>query len=162
MSSILANDVRAQYDKSFSTIRDIVEIFPKNKWLEPHGDEYYIPCRIAYHLAIFIDRMVANGFQDPDFTSKLPYGSWTEATANDLPDKTTFLSYYDEVIGRAQEVLAFLDDDILSVALEPERAWMGTSQIGAHLYSMRELSAHTGELNKMLIENGVHDVWNAR
>ena len=35
----------------------------------------------------------------------------------------------------------------------------GKTKIGAHMMTMRELSAHTGELNKMLIENGLDDIW---
>ncbi len=159
MSDLMAKDVKAQYDRAFATIRGIVEAFPEDKWLTPHGDLYYIPCRIAYHLAVFTDRLVAGGYKDADFASKLPFGNWMEATAQTLPGKAEFLTYYDAVIERAQKTLADLDDAILSSPIEPERARMGTSQMGAHLYSMRELSAHTGELNKMLIENGIDDVW---
>jgi hypothetical protein len=159
MSNLLADDVRAQYTKAFATIRGIVDTFPEDKWLAAHADEYYIPCRIAYHLAVVIDRLVAGGFKDPDFAAKLPYGAWMQATAETLPDKATFLTYYDGVVERAQAALADLDDDSLATPIEAERARLGASQLGAHLYSMRELSAHSGELNKMLIENGGQDVW---
>lgn len=159
MSNILTNDIRAQYDRAFATVRGIVEAFPDDRWLEPHGAVYYIPSRIAYHLAVFIDGMVAGAFKDPDFRSKAPYGLWLQATAETLPDKTAFLSYYDEVTGRAKKVLAELNDAHLTDPIEPERARMGSTQIAAHLYAMRELSAHSGELNKMLIENGKDDVW---
>lgn len=159
MSEILTNDVRAQYKKAFSTIRGIVEVFPEGRWLEPHGDVYYIPCRIAYHLACVIDKQIAGGFKDNGFTAKLPYGIWIEAKAEDLPDKKEFLAYFDDVLGRAEKALAVLNDDGLMSPIEPERAWMGASQMGMHLYMMRELSDHTGELNKMLIEDGKQDIW---
>ncbi len=162
MSKLLADDLRAQYKKTFSTIRGIVETFPEERWREPHGDIYYIPCRIAYHLAAVIDRLVAGGFRDPDFAAKLPYGAWIEATAEGLPDRNTFLVYLDGVLGRAEQALASVDDGILMSPAEPERAWMGASQMGIHLYMMRELSDHTGELNKMLIEDGKQDVWISR
>ena len=162
MSEILANDLRAQYKKVFSTIRRIVEAFPEERWLEPHGNVYYIPCRIAYHLAVVIDNHIAGGFRDKDFTAKLPYGKWIEAKAENLPDRNEFLTYFDSALARAEKALALLNDDTLMSPLEPERAWMGTSQMGMHLYMMRELSDHTGELNKMLIENGKQDVWISR
>ena len=162
MSNILADDVRSQYDKAFATIRGIVEAFPDDKWLVPHGDEYYIPCRIVYHLAVFIDSQIGGGYKDPDFNAKVPFGAWHKATAETLPDKKAFAAYYDEVIGRAQKELAALDDDAVVAPIEPERARFGATQIGAHLLMMRELSAHTGELNKMLIENGKDDVWISR
>ncbi|MDR0839479.1 MAG: hypothetical protein LBN99_07555 [Oscillospiraceae bacterium] len=155
----LSDDVRAQYNGAFATIRGIAEVFPESKWLEPHADAYYIPGRIAYHLAAFIDRQLGGGSEDPDFASKLPYGNWMEATAETLPDKKAFLSYYDEVIKRAQSSLAALDDDGVTAPIEPERAHFGKSQIGVHLYNMRELAAHSGELNKMLSEHGIDDVW---
>lgn len=162
MSEILANDLRVQYKKAFSTIRGIVEAFPENRWREPHGGVYYIPCRIAYHLAVVIDSQIAGGFKDKDFTAKLPYGKWIEAKAENLPERNEFLAYFDGALSRAEKVLATLDDDSLTSQVEPERAWLGTSQMGVHLYMMRELSAHTGELNKMLIEDGKQDVWIAR
>ena len=162
MSEILANDVRAQYKKAFDTIRGIVEAFPEERWRETHGDVYYIPCRIAYHLAVVIDNHIAGGFKDPDFAARLPYGKWIEARAEDLPDKSGFLAYFDGVLGRADKALAALGDESLMSPIEPERARMGASQMGVHLYMMRELSDHTGELNKMLIEDGGQDVWISR
>ena len=162
MSKILANDLRAQYTKVFSTIRGIVEAFPENRWRESHGHAYYIPCRIAYHMAVVIDNHIAGGFRDKNFSSRLPYGKWIEAKAEDLPKKDEFLAYFDSVLGRAEKALAVLDDDSLMLPIESERAWMGASQMGMHLYMMRELSDHTGELNKMLIENGRQDVWVSR
>ena len=159
MSKVLADDLRVQYDKAFETIGGIVEAFPEDKWLVPHGDEYYIPCRIAYHLAIFIDGMVADGFKDPDFRAKVPYGDWKTGTAETLPDKGAFAAYYKEVIGRAKNVLAALDDDAVTAMQGPEMSRFGKTKIGAHMMTMRELSAHTGELNKMLIENGLDDIW---
>jgi hypothetical protein len=162
MSDILTNDVRLQYMKTFQTIRGIVEAFPEDRWREPHGHVYYIPCRIAYHLAVVIDSHIACGFKDKDFSSKLPYGRWSEATAEILPGKTEFLDYFDGALGRADKVLSALTDDYLVSPIEPERTWMGASQMGMHLYMMRELSDHTGELNKMLIEDGIPDVWIGR
>lgn len=162
MSELLSNDVRRQYDMVFRTLRKIVETFPEDRWLEPHGDAYYIPCRIAYHLAVVIDNHVAGGFKDKDFASKLPYGKWIEAKAEGLPPKAAFLVYLDGVLDRAEKALAALDDNILAQPIEPERARVGGAQIGLHLYMMREISDHTGELNKMLIEDGQEDVWIAK
>ena len=159
MSNILADDVRMVYDKAFATVRGIIEAFPDDKWLVPHGDVYYIPCRIAYHLAVFIDGAIGGGFRDPDFRSKAPYGAWHEATAETLPKKAELLSYYDGAVGRAKNELSALDDDAITAMMEPERARMAKTQIGSHMVMMRELSAHSGELNKMLIENGLDDVW---
>lgn len=159
MSEIMANDLRAQYKKAFSTIREIVETFPEDRWREPHGHAYYLPARIAYHLAVVIGNHVAGGFKDKDFASKLPYGVWIEAKAEDLPEKKEFLAYFDGVLAKAEKALAALDDESLAGPIEPERTRMGASQMGVHLYLMRELSDHTGELNKMLIEDGKPDVW---
>jgi hypothetical protein len=162
MGEMLANDVRSQYQRAFKTIRGIVESFPEARWREPHGHEYYIPCRIAYHLAGVIDKFVSGGYKDKDFNEKLPYGKWIEAKAENLPDKKEFLAYYDAVIGRAESALAQLNDAALTSPADAERSWMGESQMGTHLYMMRELSDHTGEMNKMLTEDGVPDVWVAR
>ena len=159
MSDILAKDLRAQYDKAFATIKGILEVFPEGAWLEPHGDEYFIPCRIAYHLAEFTDNLIAGGYKDPDFASNLPYGVWYTATADDLPRKNEFIAYFDAVVERAKEALSTLSDDDLTAPVEPERAGMGASQLGSHITMLRELSAHTGEMNKMLVENGEQDVW---
>ena len=162
MSTILTNDIRSQYEKSFTNIRKIIEAFPEDRWLEYHGDEYYIPSRIAYHLVGFIDGFVAGGNRDPDFRNKAPFGSWIEGTAATLPKQDALLSYFDEVIIRANKELAVLDDESLAIPLEPEKARMGACQMGIHMYSMRELAAHTGELNKMLVENGKDDIWVSR
>ena len=113
MSEILANDVRLQYQKTFTTIRRIVETFPEDRWLEPHGDIYYLPCRIAYHLAVVIDNYIAGGYKDKEFAAKLPYGKWSEATAEILPNKTEFLAYFDAVLARANKALPLLNDEVL-------------------------------------------------
>jgi hypothetical protein len=162
MNDILTSDLRMQYQKAFQTVRGIVEAFPETRWLEPHGDEYYIPCRIAYHIAVVIDKHVAGGFRDKDFDARLPYGRWIDAKASDLPGTADFLAYLDGILGRAELALASVTDEDIASPVEPERAWMGASKMGLHLYMMRELSDHTGELNKMLIEDGEQDVWIAR
>ena len=55
--------------------------------------------------------------------------------------------------------MAALTDEALLIPFEPENARFGATPVGMHLYFMRELSDHTGELNKMLIENGLEDIW---
>ena len=159
MSTILADDVRNQYDKAFATVEGILDAFPDDKWLVPHGDEYYIPCRIAYHVAVFIDGMVAEGSKDPDFRAKLPFGDWKTGTAETLPARAALTAYYKEAVGRAKTVLSALDDDAIVALQPPESSRFGKTKLGAHMMVMRELSAHTGELNKMLIENGLDDIW---
>ena len=159
MSTVLADDLRIRYDKAFETIRCIIEAFPEDKWLEPHGDEYYVPCRIAYHIVTYIDGMVAEGFMDPDFRAKAPFGDWRTGTAETLPDKNALMAYFNEVIGRSGKVLAAIDDDGITALQPPEMSRFGATKIGAHMSAMREMSAHTGELNKMLIENGLDDIW---
>ena len=159
MSSIMANDVRTHYNRSFATLRGIVEAFPEDKWLEAHGDVYYIPCRIAYHLATYIDRHMTDGFKDREFDAKCPYGDWRKGDAATLPGKAAFLAYFDEVTDRAQKVLAAVDDAGLAEPIEPERERLGASRLALHLYMMREICAHEGELNKMLIDDGLEDVW---
>ena len=163
MSDLLVKDIRAQYDKSFATLRGIVEDFPDDKWLAVHGeDDFYIPSRIAYHLASYLDRHMTEGFKDREFDAKCPYGDWRKGDANTLPDKKAFLAYYDEVLVRAHAKLAVLDDESLSAPIEPERAHWGAYQMGIHLYMMREFAAHSGELNKMRIDDGLQDVWVSR
>ena len=160
MSDILANDVRLQFNKTLDTLRGIAEAFPAEKWLEVHGDDvFYIPSRIAYHAASYIDFQMMGGIKDPDFDAKLPYGSWRDGTAQTLPSKEAFLSYYDELCPRIQEMLAALTDEGLSAPLEPERPHYGASLLGLYLYMLRELAAHAGELNKILVDIGLEDVW---
>ena len=159
MSDILANDVRKIFDRTFATARAIFEVFPEDKWLVPHGDEYYIPSSIAYHIASFIDGAVAGGFKDPEFRSKLPFGEWHGITPDRLPGKGAFLAYYDEVEARAKNALSAITDADVTAALPPEMARMGATQLGAYLAWVREVADHTGEMNKMLIENGIDDIW---
>ena len=162
MSNILTNEVRAQYDKAFATVRGILDTFPDDKWLQAHGDEYYIPSRIAYHVVEFIDGIVAGGFKDPDFRDKLPFGPWHTGTPETLPNRIALISYFEEVLGRAQKALAEIDDASLAAPMPPEMARMGAIGVSVHLMALREISAHTGELNKMLVENGKDDVWVSR
>ena len=159
MSDTLANDVRRQFERSFNTIKKIVETFPEDKWLIPHGDEYYIPSRIAYHIAEYIDGMVAGRFMEPGFRENLPFGSWFEGTAETLPGKDALLQYLKESVTRADAVLAALDDEAVTAPLPQEMSRMGASKISAHMSALREIAAHTGEINKMLVENGIDDIW---
>ena len=162
MSNILANDLRTQYDKVFATVRGILDTFPDDKWMQPHGDEYYIPSRIAYHVVEFIDGAVAGRFKDPNFRDNLPFGPWHTGTPETLPAREALISYFEEAINRAKKALADIDDEILSAPTPPEMARMGALGISLHIMAMREISAHTGELNKMLVENGKDDVWVSR
>jgi len=162
MSNILSNDIRKQYYKALENVRRIIAEFPKDKWLVPHGDEYYIPSRIAYHCVEFVDGVLIGGYKDPDFRNKLPFGSWYEGTAETLPSQEMLLKYYGEVFDRAKALLEALDDEALAAPIELDRPHIGTCQMGIHMYMMRELAAHTGELNKMLIENGLDDIWVSR
>ena len=162
MSNTAANDVRDKYDKAFATIRGILETFPEDKWLKPHGDEYYIPCRIAYHLATFIDGFIGGNFSKPDFTASLPFGDWKTGTAETLPDKKTFIPYFEAAAANGKKALEALTDEALLAPFAPDNTRFGATPAGMHLQFMREISAHTGELNKMLIENGLDDVWVSR
>jgi len=159
MSMILADDVRNQYNRAFETVELIIAAFPEDKWLVAHDDDYYIPSRIAYHIAQFIDGFVADGFKDPAFREKAPFGDWKTGTAETLPKKAPFAVYYKEVVARAKNVLAAMDDDAVTAAMPEEMARFAATKVGSHMMIMRELSAHTGELNKMLIENGIDDIW---
>ena len=162
MTNTAANDVRDKYDKAFATIRGILDAFPDDKWLTPHGDQYYIPCRIAYHLAVFIDGFIGGNFSKPDFAAKLPFGNWIEGTSDTLPDKKTFLPYFEDAVAKGKEALAALTDEALITPFAPDNARFGATPVGMHLQFMRELSDHTGELNKMLVENGLDDIWISR
>ena len=162
MSNVLANELRSQYDKAFATVRGIIETFPDDKFLVAHGDEYYIPSRIAYHLVGFIDGFLAGGMKDPDFRDKAPFGPWHTGTAETLPSRAALTPYFEEVVARANNVLSGLVDADLAAPNPPELERMGATQFIVHLLAMREISAHTGELNKMLIENGKDDVWVSR
>jgi len=162
MSSIIADDLRSQYDKIFATVRGILDTFPDENWMQPHGDEYYIPSRIAYHVVEFIDGAVAGRFTDPGFRDNLPFGPWHTGTPETLPSRSALISYFEEAIGRAKSALAGIDDDILTSPTPPEMARMGALGMSLHIMAVREISAHTGELNKMLVENGKDDVWVSR
>ncbi len=159
MENVLANDVRTSYERAFATVKAIAEAFPADKWLIAHGDDYYIPSRIAYHIAEFIDGALAGGFADPDFGKKLPFGSWYEGTAETLPPKDKFISYFDEVIGRANAELSKMTDAEITKVNPPEQSRFGATGLAVQLHHIREIAAHTGELNKMLIENGLDDIW---
>ena len=159
MDNNMANDIRTYYSRAFATVRGILDTFPDDAWLKPHGEEYYIPSRIAYHIVEFIDGMVAGGFRDPEFRDKLPFGPWHTGTAETLPGRDALIGYFEAVIERANGELESIDDNSLSAPMPPEMARMGTTKLSAHLMAMREISAHTGELNRMLGENGKDDVW---
>ena len=96
-------------------------------------------------MVVVIDN-IAGRFKDLDFAAKLPYGKCIEAKAEDLPNKEEF-SYFDGVVHKAKQALTVLNDGILTSPIEPDWARMGASQMGIHLYMMREPSDHTGELN---------------
>jgi len=162
MSDVVSNDVRNKYDKAFATIRGIMDAFPEDKWLTPHGDEYYIPSRIFYHLAVFIDGVIGGKSSDPNFAAELPFGNWKEGTSSTLPDKKSFIPYYEKAVKNAEKALANLTDEALLIPFAPENIRFGATPVGMHLQFMRELSDHTGELNKMLVENGLDDVWISR
>ena len=159
MSEIIANDVRTKYDKAFATVRGILDAFPEDRWLVSHGDEYYLPCRIAYHIAVFIDGMIGGNSEKPDFRANLPFGSWRDGTAETLPNKKALIEYFEKAVNSANEALATITDENLFAPLPENKTRYGATAVGMHLQFMRELSDHTGEMNKMLIENGVEDIW---
>ena len=162
MNNILSNELRIQYGRVFATVKAIIDAFPESKWLEPHGDIYYIPSRIAYHIVEYIRGAVLGEFKDPDFRDKSPFGSWMTEDFKTLPNKDALIGYFTEVTTKAQGLLESLVDENLSLPMIPEMARFGSYQFSLHLAAMREISAHTGELNKMLVENGIDDIWISR
>ncbi len=160
MSDLLANDVRRHFEKAFQTITGIIDAFPEDAWLKPHGDDYYLPSRIAYHIAVVIDRYLAKGYLNPDFAP--PYGNFMEATAQSLPGKADLILYMNKTMDKARGILSALDDAILRSAPDQTASALGETWVGVYLYIIKELAAHIGELNKMLIENGLPDIWIAR
>jgi len=85
-----------------------------------------------------------------------------KGTATTLPDKKKFLPYFEEAVAHGKKALEALTDEALIAPFAPEQARFGATAAGMHLQFMRELSAHTGELNKMLVENGLEDIWISR
>jgi hypothetical protein len=158
MGGTLSDDMRKQYQKAFQTIREIVVAFPEDRWKARHGDGYYVPCRLAYHLALCTKYHLLGGYKDKEYYTILPYGRWNETKAEDLPGKVELLAFLDGIFSRATQALELLTDAELAKPAEPERAWAGETTLGLHLYMMRELSAHTGELNTMLVQDGAEDI----
>jgi len=152
MGNVLSDEIRAYYTKVFNTITGVVADFPDDKWLVPHGDDYYIPSRIAYHIA----QVIGGGLGG---LTEAPWGRWIESGADTLPDKAAFLPYLDKCIGKAKEAISSLTDEDLSKPGDKDKPWLGAIGLGKHLTMMREISAHTGELNKMRIEDGLEDIW---
>lgn len=158
MAVKLAGEIGKQYDSAFRTLREIVRAYPEAGWRKPHGDDYLVPCRIAYHLALCIEYEILSGFRDQGRNFHPPFGEWLETKAGALPGKGDFMVYLDGVLARAETEVGGLSDGGLDLPSEPEQAWAGACRMSLHLYMLRELSAHCGELNAMLVQDGAEDV----
>jgi len=152
MGNVLSDEIRVCYEKVFGTISEVVADFPNVRWLAPHGDDYYLPCRIAYHIAVVLGNRIGG-------VTEFPWGRWIEADASQLPEKAAFLPWMNMCFDKAREALSALTDEDLTKPGDKDKPLLGTIELGRHLTMMREISAHTGELNKMRVEDGLEDIW---
>jgi hypothetical protein len=160
MGNRIAGDLKKQYEGVFRTLRAIAGAYPEAGWRRPHGDDYLIPCRILYHIALCIRYHILAGFEDPAYYDTLPWGRWNLAGVEDLPGMDEFKQYMEGILSQAETEISKLDDGALMLPPEEGRAWAGGTRLAVHMYLMREFSDHIGELNAMMLQDGAADtVW---
>ena len=155
--------VSSQIHAALKMLRSAIETCPEPLWnREADHNPFWV---LAYHTLYFAhlylfpsesafepyERQVA-GF--PGY-GKADLGDWTKLTPKDVFSKLDVLAYCDHIDGRVSELVESTPFDAPSGF-----HWLKFSKAEAHLYNLRHIQHHAGQLiDRLRQEAGIGSKW---
>ena len=157
---IVASQIRA----ALRMLRSAIAACPEPLWSrESDHNPFWV---LAYHTLFFAhlylfpsesafepyERQV-EGF--PGYDGKADLGDWTRLTPGDVLSKIDVLAYCDHIDGRVSELVESTPFDAPSGF-----HWLRFSKVKAHLYNLRHIQHHAGQLiDRLRQEAGIGSKW---
>ena len=157
--TIVSSQIRA----ALRMLRSAIEACPKELWnRKADHNPFWV---LAYHTLYF-----AHLYLSPSEDAFEPYerkadgyigygktdlGDWTQLTPDDVYGKANVLGYCDHIAGRVSELVESTPFDVASGF-----HWLEVSKGEAHLYNLRHIQHHAGQLIERLRQQaGVGSKW---
>jgi uncharacterized damage-inducible protein DinB len=152
MSTVLTEDLRDQFLRAISMLRDTIGKFNADQWTS--GISWFqAPAKIAYHVIECLDAYFR---EDPDaeYTWGHRFGAPFWELADDAqPGQEALLKYLEELKMRIERELASLNDQDLAEPHNTEKRHAET-RLGHYVYALRHTMHHHGALTLLSVYHG--------
>lgn len=151
--------VRSQFDASLWMLHDVIELCPTSAWDAPVGK--YPFWHVAYHVLCFVDVYAAvnNDAWIPDMRSDGLHPLGRTELDEEYPSRRfeqhELLAY--ALKGRTIVHAALDRETTTSLAGPSGFPWLPFTRAELHLYSIRHIQHHTGQLSAVLRKSGVQE-----
>ncbi len=157
-----------QYAAGLKMLGGCIDQAVGDRWLAPVG--HFPFWHVAYHTLFFTDLYLSadeRSFIAPalhrenyNFLGKLPWPPFDVVSAHDPYDRAMLLEYLDSCRAKARQTLPAETEQ--TIARPSGFAWLPFSRLELHLYNIRHLQHHTGQLAATLRREGAAGVGWAR
>ncbi len=158
----ITDAIRSQFLATLEMLKHAVEKCPEALWLKPIGDAKY--WHIAYHALFYLHLYLADNEgafvawhkhrPDYNFLGPKPYPPHDVPVIGEAYTKTDVLEYVQfckEAASRKVHEGNLMDESGFS--------WLPFSRFEMHIYSIRHLQQHVGELMAILGQAGINVDW---
>jgi len=152
MLSLVRTTLSRQYGAALKMLGGCVRGCQAEDWEQAVGK--YPFWHVAYHVLFYTDLYLSKSeatFQPPDFHRKeyqvmgsLPWPPYSKVVADQPYDKPTIAGYVRTCMTKAAETVAAETE--ASLAGESGFAWLPFPRLELHLYNIRHVQHHTGQL----------------
>lgn len=155
------DNLESQYRAALHMMRRAVEACPDDLWDSPAYENRF--WRLAYHTLLYTHLYLSpseeefvpwkKGIENAEYLSRLPWPPHEEAVIEGIHTREELLEYTDHLL----ETMPAL---VRSVPLERESgfSWIPFNRFELHLYNIRHLGLHTGQLIERLRSTGAGSV----
>lgn len=161
MSDLYRQAARGQFEASLAMLAECIRRCPPERWDDPIGN--YPFWQVAYHTLCFADLYLSreeSAWRPQEGPGGLhPKG--VEELREEFPsrrfEQRELLGYADQCAVKLREVFDTETDETL--AGPSGFSWLPFTRAEAHLYNLRHIQHHTGQLSAFLHRAGVEAPW---
>jgi len=144
-------ELQRNLDAASRMVRDVVTRLTPEQWTSAQGG-LRSPARITWHLVEALDFYFRENEADYVWGSRFGAPQWKTADA-DLPSQDTILSWLDEIVLRAGNMLRQLTNDDLREQNQ-KKYRHGENRLGHYVYALRHTMHHMGQLSAIAVAHG--------
>ncbi len=160
----MKEEIISQYKASLSMLSDIITECPENLWDSKEYENAY--WRIVYHTLFYTSLYLSKSPSEfiPWAKHKKDYNNLGEVTRDKRLIIIDIVYSKSEMLGYMESILNETDKSVNSM-LEDEQSgfeWLAMSKIELHLYNIRHIQHHVGQLIERLHSVGIKGIrWKA-
>ncbi len=156
----MKDELLTAYTPALAMLENCIDLCPENLWAD---EQYSNPFwRIVYHTLFYTDFYLSDGPQNfKPWTEHLPtYNALGDFTPNGQQVAITAVYSKEQLKSYLSAITATMAGRIGEVSLTEPCGfyWIKKSKLGLHLYNIRHIQHHTGQLVERLHQNNISGI----